>query len=693
MEISSDLSSWGQAFEDHPIAQMRVIEKQLRADIAHNKQKLRNLVGGSYRDLLATAEHIVTLDSKTNNVEGKLSELGRNCKPKPQILLPPRSTQHSIVAQLILLHRCSNCIATCLKAGHVILAAKLLAMSRLLHTSLSKQDHPPKILDTLLEQLSRSRRRLLRRVDRRLEDAGIEQAELTEVVSAFCLATSSSCSDAIHHYQRRRLGQIHRSAQGGHGDHQHTVRTFKYYINSLRTTQLLLGQDVPRALQKLQQVAILQDPEVLHLEHLDLDTLRMLMPNEIQTFTPYVRKSVLSEHDASSLLARWSEEAFTGVNEQLTTHLETLTDTSTVFQLRQELLSAWLESCFSTPAHVDIVDMLRSILNGHIESLIQAQISEISNIATHMIESSENGPEIVKTSNTNATIPAIWGPSLVTSSLTTTASSFLDRLQSVHLGGSPSLLSIATSLTTWCHLITTLRTQINTLTEVRWQDALEESDHQDEDAAELILRTLGTDDPASYLETLTSSLDGALTSFQDRLAAAANSSNITAESLFLLRAIRETKLQLSAAFPEIPLEQLHSAIPHLHAVLAVDIVTKLAARMEKFRKRIPVAVLPPNLPSPPTFSTLRSLCAIMLEIGEIDTWIPAAVKAVKEAVLLQVVNGETKAHYLRNAFDEVYLRTALGGSTTEMEEVDGEVRKAAVEYWSRTRLLFGVLDP
>jgi hypothetical protein len=471
------------------------------------------------------------------------------------------------------------------------------------------------------------------------------------------------------------------------------VKTFKYYIDSLRTTKLLLGQDVPRALQRLQQTAILQDPKVLRLEHLDLNTLRMLMPDEIQTFTPYVKKSVLSEHDANSLLERWSEEAFVTVKGQLTTHLETLADTSSAFKLRQDLLSAWLQTCFSTPAHTDIVDTLRSILNEHIESLIQAQISGIANIATHIIEFSENALETISKPNANATIPAIWSPSLVTTPLTNTATPFLNHLRTAHLNSTPHLLSLSASLTTWCSSITTLRTQISTLTQLRWRDSLEEPDDPDSPTATSILRALSITDPTAYLETLTSSLDGSLASLQDRLSAAAHASSTTSESLFLLRAVRECSIQLSTTFPETSPGHLYSAIPHLHAVLARDIVGKLAARMEVPRRHPPLTTLPPNLPSPSAFSTLRALCAIMLEIGGIDTWTSAATQIIKTATLSHILDPEKKEHYRRNIFDEVYLRTALGGDTTEMGEVDVETRKAAVEYWSRTRLLFGVLDP
>lgn len=42
-----DLKTWQEAF-DHPIATTRQIEKQLRNDIAANKERLRTLVGSVF---------------------------------------------------------------------------------------------------------------------------------------------------------------------------------------------------------------------------------------------------------------------------------------------------------------------------------------------------------------------------------------------------------------------------------------------------------------------------------------------------------------------------------------------------------------------------------------------------------------------------------------------------------------------
>jgi len=82
----------------------------------------------------------------------------------------------------------------------------------------------------------------------------------------------------------------------------------------------------------------------------------------------------------------------------------------------------------------------------------------------------------------------------------------------------------------------------------------------------------------------------------------------------------------------------------------------------------------------------------MLGIGGLDTWTIAATNAVKEAVRAHVLKEERMKHYVRNDFDEIYVKTALAGSTEGMK-TEATVKKAAIEYWGRTKLLFGILDP
>src|ERR1700753_3012742 len=62
------LNSWEDAFQ-HPPPVARKLEQQLRKSIDENRQKLRSLVGTSYRDLLGTAERIIEMDQQMEAVE------------------------------------------------------------------------------------------------------------------------------------------------------------------------------------------------------------------------------------------------------------------------------------------------------------------------------------------------------------------------------------------------------------------------------------------------------------------------------------------------------------------------------------------------------------------------------------------------------------------------------------------------
>jgi len=72
---------WEDAFA-YPVPAIRRMEQQLRSDISTNRERLRSLVGGSYRDLLGTAETIIEMDGKMHDVEGLMADIGRKCNSR-----------------------------------------------------------------------------------------------------------------------------------------------------------------------------------------------------------------------------------------------------------------------------------------------------------------------------------------------------------------------------------------------------------------------------------------------------------------------------------------------------------------------------------------------------------------------------------------------------------------------------------
>ena len=73
--------SWTDAFQ-HPIPATRKFQEVLRNNAEQNRQKLRTIVGASYRDLLGTADLIISMDEQTRDVEKSLGVAGQQCNSK-----------------------------------------------------------------------------------------------------------------------------------------------------------------------------------------------------------------------------------------------------------------------------------------------------------------------------------------------------------------------------------------------------------------------------------------------------------------------------------------------------------------------------------------------------------------------------------------------------------------------------------
>lgn len=92
----------------------------------------------------------------------------------------------------------------------------------------------------------------------------------------------------------------------------------------------------------------------------------------------------------------------------------------------------------------------------------------------------------------------------------------------------------------------------------------------------------------------------------------------------------------------------------------------------------------------------------MFEIGGADLWSRPAVTRVKD-LAAKWIFGEgdiRRSFYVETEFDKAYLRQALATAPKRdvgednLVQLSREValqRKAATEYWGRTKLLFGIL--
>ncbi|KAJ5984955.1 hypothetical protein N7499_008787 [Penicillium canescens] len=720
------LKSWHDAFQ-YPIPTVRRVEQELRRDIASNKEKLRALVGMRYRDLVGTAETIVAMNRDIQDVETVLADVGRRCNPRlverkhvhaRQIKsgdVEKNADKHAFGAQLALLHRCTTSITRLLRRrASLLLISKILVVSRLLHKTLSQHESVPPFLDDLRNQLAPLWRTLLKRIEKRLASTGATEDDIIESLAAYCLATSSSSDDAIHHFHQVRLDVI---ASQLDLSRENIPKALQLFVRTLQTSKVLRHRQFSEVLSKLKARPILADPEIRSLDGLEVEVLGRWVAPVVKNFTPWIKLSELNRTDGIDSIKEWSLQAFEKFAEGCQKDLAHSNDFSELLSLRTETIELWLSSWGSTIIHgsLDVLERLRRIFND--------QLSRI---------------------------------------LKTFKQTVADRL----LGRDEDVSTVLVTYKAWLTSIQEVNESIDSLRRMRWTDILVGGEVEDEDID--ITPRLNEDDPRLLSDALHSAVRESFNNLQTSFSSAFKSfgsSHSSEKATFLLRLIRLVRRDIPARFVAGDFVFSSDIVPELQKLLASEAVAKTGSlKMLPSSKTHPqtgkAKMVPgrslwegnpavPVQPSASTFKFLRRLTSTMDTCGS-DLWDPSTVQALKQALKKELetaitsslddlespdspsksetndeepatngdkdqekkpaeYNTEGQVDALRDwkmqlFFDSLYLSRMLGEqyqladvvaraqkSADPSAEAVKTIRQSANEYWARTELLFGLL--
>ena len=646
-------------------------------------------IRSNYRGLLETADQIVKLDAQTNTAETQISELGRRCRPLKtgDIVDAQNRPRASVIAQLSFLQRCLFVITPQLQHSAILVCAKVLVLSRLLCRSISTTNADFRPLNTFQERTTFLRRRMLLQIDRKFTKSDITQADLVEIICAFCLITNSSSEDALEHFQHLRLQALRRGISSEDNRAKTGARVLRYFIKSIRLSRTFLGYRVPDALRLLQAKPLLRDQDLQTSAKLEQTDLVSLIPPEIQTYVPFVKRA----ESSGDVVQAWSKTAFVVVIEGLKHSLGTITDVTTLFDLRTEWFSIWLPVYFSSDVLPGAFRSVQEIFNERIVAVGEQQVKSLGNITESML----------RTLATKSPAKSLWASEFVLRHPKDDARGFIRELQSRRLGLSNTQRSVVQKLDHWVKCVKKLETQIANSRNIRWRDRLEEPEGEQEDTANSVMHSLTTKDPERYSQAIQRHLDEARTACEMNLAQALARDGQDQEVCYYIllhRVLRESARSLAPAFADRAMANSQRIAIDLQHKLAMETAERLAEQMEgqslSNHDLDKDASAPTNLPSPRTTKCLKRLCAIMEDIGGVDVWSLTAVNAVKEAVTSRIFEPKYKDHYMQNAFDADYLRAALRPQAArEHGLANGETQPdpKALEYWKRTQLFFGLL--
>jgi hypothetical protein len=701
----------------YPLPQVRQFQKQLQVALEEKNARLRTLVGGSYRQLLGTAEMIVDMRRDIEVAETKLARVAEGCSrsavgKKVAGLGKLGYARHidgadgvniGWIARMKVLDGSVLVVGRLLRGKEqnlkgieqsrgrrLIAAAKVLVLSRLLIKTLGDEvkcgDNTPEGADGLVEEMRKKlrslRRRLLRAVERMLEKVDGDREDLIYSLCAYSLATSSGARDVLHHFLHIRGEAIAMASEYDdealkEGEREEIIlRALRLYTTTLLDTQALVPRRLSEALLGLKAAPLLKDETVRGLEGLELDISERWFGDEIMFFTPYIRHDELDGPQAVDMLKGWAKKGSEVLLQGFEKSLGRTVDFKKVVDIRTKILEQWIREGGKARGFDSTVmlDGLRKVVNDQMVRLLEARITKLHLVGTEI--EAVLGSWTSSVANTQS---KLWINDLLEIDLVAGAGPFKEAIISGIHGRDNTLLRVIKGYETWLHLVDDLVQNIEKLRRQRWNDDIDSL--EDDDFLETRSTLLSKNDPQMLQEHMESSLDQAYKDLHQKIAtllATHNDGDTRGRiSIFVLRILRDIR----AALPKRPdLSSFGlSLVSEIHKTLVTSVSSGVIASFMKSnlncKKPVgrPLWEGSPELPvqpSPSTFRFLHGLTSSMASAGS-DLWSPAALSVLKDH-LREVLGREWKeALPSADAKEAVQVNGHKDDSETP-SEVDGD---------------------
>ncbi|KAK5010752.1 hypothetical protein LTR28_007999 [Elasticomyces elasticus] len=647
----------------YPIPVVRRLEQQLRNNIAENQEKLRSLVGASYRDLLGTADRIIEMDSQMHVAEVHLATIGRRCNTRTFEKIAANhakmaqtrgweaAERRAIASQLKVLQSCIDFVTRTVRGGgSSLLGAKVLVVARLLHKSLSQMPNPPPLLDGFKHNIAAIRRKLLSHVDHELVKSGSSIPEIVETMCAFSLVTSSAPTDVLKHFLNARTKAL-KNVCTLTADSS-VLNAIHLMVQTLKDSQSAFPKRLHDSLAQLKKSRLLADLQVLATPELGLDIHERWLSPEVRNFTPWPRHDDLDASSTAKILRTWVTTAQLSITTALTERLQKVSLARQVVEIRKHALMHTLNVARGAPC-LDLMDFVRE--------LSFCFITRTKDIASESANSLSEIAASIRTAMTNSSSrtlqvgDSLWDLADQSVDLDDGAKAYRQVIIHRAMGKAQTLLGVDKALDVWSQTLEEFHTLLKSIKDTRWDDAIDLDDDLELESPQTVLNEDDTAELQSHLEEVSTA---ALARFETDVGTIVmdvrEQPDPGPRAMFLLRVLREVRQRASVSSKPIG----HMQIPSLHAILASHILLQPLAdyqvSLERSQRspRVSARILwegTPPLPTQPSATTFKLLYALSKAMGEAgaDLWSPVAADVLKaelwervSKVLLNVVSGD-----------------------------------------------------
>ncbi|PSR94409.1 hypothetical protein BD289DRAFT_363559 [Coniella lustricola] len=618
---------------NYTLPQIRALHKQIHLAIDDKKSRLRTQVGGSYRELLGTADAIVRMRSDMDNVQGILSTMGARCgrgvvggkvngmarftgEREGLAVHVDGSGKRDLVgaARAKLLASCVLALSLLLKTNQnqnqakegeqLVVAAKVLVLGRLLAATFDEHKpdaHIKGAVASSIQSLNKLRKRFCKSIDKVLETVG-ETTSRSLVLSALCaysLANNSGVRDIIRHFLEVRgsamasVFEVDEPRSTGH-----VIKGLELYTKTILDVQYLVPVKLPEALIQFKRETLLSDPSLRQMEGLRLDIYERWCSDTIQTYKPSMHHADLDNKQAVNMLTSWyakgSEVLLAGLEKSLerTTEFKVLTD------MRTEVLQLWIRDGGKARGFdpSTMLDRLRQTINAHVMGVLDAKVHKLrlvgSEVAATLGVWRSSGLTLA---TDDAQQRRLWdvpgggvgvgGGFALDIDLHHGAGPFAQDVIGRLYGRNDAVARAVTGYKSWASVIDDVEELVEQLKRQRWDNDVDEI--EDEETIDQRQQALSRDDPAKLQERLNDALKRAFTDLDAQLAdlwsatkvyaerdkSSSSSSGIGSSSgavaMYFLRILRDIRARLP------PLEAIKGfgleMVPSLQSTLAKSV--------------------------------------------------------------------------------------------------------------------------
>lgn len=664
---SSQIFSAGGGAPSYTLPQIRGLHKHIHVAIDDKQARLRTQVGGSYRELLGTADAIVRMRADVDEAQGVLGRMGARCgravvgakvaglgrfAAERDGVCEDRFGRRSSgdAARAKVLAGCVLVLGGLLqgRAGlqdgdRLVTATKVLVLGGLLVKSFEENKPGVEVkaaLGASTKSLEKLRKRLLRSIDRVLETVGENTSRdlLLKALCAHSLATGTGTRDVIRHFLDVRGNAMasvfdveeHRSSMD-------VVKGLELYTKTILDVQYLVPNKLTEALSSLKKEALLSDASLRGLESLRLDIYERWCGDEISDYKPSIRHDDLDGKQAVEMLTKWTAKGSEVLLQGLEKTLERTTEFKAITELRTEVLQLWIrdggKARGSDPSVM--LGRLRQTINAHVAGVLDGKVHKLRLVGSEVSATLD----VWRAGVTDAQ-PSLWDTGSLDMDLHHGAGPFaLDVVNRLY-GRNDAVARAVTGYKSWAQVIDDVEGVVEQLKRQRWDNDVDEV--EDEETIDQRQQALSRDDPAKLQERLHSALEKSFQELNEHLSklwdANKESDNSGKVAMYLLRILRDIRAKLPK------LESVRGfglgIVPSLQEVTAATVA---AAPVESFasgaltRRKVVGRSLwegepeLPTSPSPGVFRLLRDLTVAMGDAGT-DLWSPAAVAVLRSHV-------------------------------------------------------------